>query len=49
MLTSERRMGKTSILRKMKAEPATNQLPVFHELAGIRSPLAFVDDERRAK
>jgi hypothetical protein len=42
MLTAERRMGKTSILRKMEAEPSANMLVVFHELEHINSPLEFV-------
>ena len=42
VLTAERRMGKTSILRKMEAESKEDQLPIFHDLENIRKPLEFV-------
>ena len=42
VLTAERRMGKTSILRKMEAEPPANMIVVFHELENINTPLEFV-------
>src|SRR5712692_9971556 len=42
LLTAERRMGKTSILRKMAAESPADMLVVFHELEHINSPLEFV-------
>ena len=42
VLTAERRMGKTSILRKMEAEPHADVLVVFHELENINTPLEFV-------
>ena len=35
VLTAERRMGKTSILRKMAAEAPADRLVVFHELERI--------------
>src|SRR5262249_48181023 len=42
VLTAERRMGKTSILRKMAAEAPADRLVVFHELENINAPLEFV-------
>lgn len=42
VLTAERRMGKTSILRKMEAEAPAGVQVVFHELEHINTPLEFV-------
>ncbi len=42
VLTAERRMGKTSILRKMAAEAPADRVMVFHELENINAPLEFV-------
>jgi hypothetical protein len=42
VLTSERRMGKTSILRKMQAEASADKLAVVHELENVNTPLKFV-------
>ncbi|MGE3540151.1 MAG: AAA family ATPase [Candidatus Tectimicrobiota bacterium] len=42
VLTAERRMGKTSILRKMEAEHPPDMLVVYHELEHINTPLEFV-------
>jgi hypothetical protein len=42
VLTAERRTGKTSILRKMEAEPPADMLVVFHELENFNTPLEFV-------
>lgn len=42
LLTAERRMGKTSILRKMAAESPADMRVIFHELEHINSPLEFV-------
>ncbi|MBM3225303.1 MAG: ATP-binding protein [Candidatus Tectomicrobia bacterium] len=42
LLTAERRMGKTSILRKMAAEAPDGIQVVFHELEHINTPLEFV-------
>ena len=51
VLTAERRMGKTSILKKMQAEPRSGKLLFFRDLEGINTPLAFVqvvfDDVRQ--
>lgn len=42
LLTAERRMGKTSVLRKMLAEPRPGACPIKRSLQGIRSPDEFV-------
>jgi hypothetical protein len=42
LLTSERRMGKTSVMQKMLAEPVTGFLPIKRSLQGITSPDEFV-------
>lgn len=41
VLTAERRMGKTSIIKKMNAEAPDGVLTVFHDIEGLRSPLEF--------
>ena len=41
VLTAERRTGKTSILRKMEAEPPADMLVVFHELENINTPPGY--------
>ena len=41
VLTAARRMGKTSILRKMEADPQMKYLPVYHDLENLRSPIEF--------
>ena len=43
VLTAARRMGKTSILKKMEAETRLSYLPVYHDLEGLRSPIEFVE------
>src|SRR5437870_4136078 len=43
VLVAERRIGKTSIVRKMEAEPATGKLPVWHDVEGFRTRLEFVE------
>jgi hypothetical protein len=42
LLTAERRMGKTSVLSKMLAEPAPGTYPIKKSLQGIISPNEFV-------
>jgi hypothetical protein len=42
VLTAERRMDKTSIIRKMEAEAPADKLAVFHDLEDVDTPLAFV-------
>ncbi len=41
LLTSERRMGKTSVMRKMQAEPSPGVNPTKTSLQGIRTPEEF--------
>jgi hypothetical protein len=43
LLTAERRMGKTSVIRKMEAERAPGTLPVFQELEDVHTPLEFAE------
>ena len=40
-INAERRIGKTSVIRKMKAEPADGWFPVFQDLERIHSPEEF--------
>ncbi len=42
VLTAERRMGKTTIVRKMAAKPPSGRLTVYHELEHLNTPLEFV-------
>jgi hypothetical protein len=42
LLTAERRMGKTSVMRKMLAEPASGTYAIKRSLQGITSPEEFV-------
>ncbi len=39
----ERRIGKSSTLKKMKAESANSMLPIYRDLEGIRTPIEFVE------
>jgi len=39
----ERRIGKSSTLKKMKAESASSMLPIYRDLEGIRTPIEFVE------
>ncbi len=43
VLSAERRMGKTSIVRKMEAEPPDGVIAIYHDLEPIREPLEFVE------
>ncbi|MGK7884966.1 MAG: hypothetical protein AB4057_10120 [Crocosphaera sp.] len=43
IISAERRMGKTSIIRKMQAESPDNKLIIFRDLEKIRSPIEFVE------
>jgi hypothetical protein len=43
VLTAERRMGKTTIIKKMVAEPLATKQVVFRDLEYIHTPLEFVD------
>lgn len=43
VLVAERRMGKTCVTAKMKAEPRGDILTVWQDVEGFRSPLEFVE------
>lgn len=43
LLTAERRLGKSSVLRKMHAEPQPGFLTVYRDLEGLRSLTGFVE------
>ena len=43
IISAERRMGKTSVIRKMSAEPPANQLTIYRDLEGIESAIEFVE------
>ena len=43
ILAAERRIGKTSIIRKMEAEPVAGKIPVWHDIEGLRTRLEFVE------
>ena len=43
IFSGERRIGKSSILKKMTAEPPTDMLPIYRDLEGIRTPIEFVE------
>jgi AAA domain len=43
VLSAERRMGKTCIIKKMQAQPLADKLAIYHDLERVRSPLEFVE------
>lgn len=43
IFSGERRIGKSSVLKKMTAEPPGEMLPIYRDLEGIRSPIEFVE------
>jgi hypothetical protein len=44
LLTAERRIGKTCVVKKMVSEaPRKRLLPIYRDLEGIRTPLEFVE------
>ena len=43
MLSAERRMGKTSVIKKMRSEAAANKLPIYRDLEDVKSPIEFVN------
>ncbi len=43
VLTSERRIGKTQMVKKMKAEASEDVLAIFRDLESVRTPLEFVE------
>ena len=42
IFSGERRIGKSSILKKMTAEAPVDLLPIYRDLEGIRTPIEFV-------
>lgn len=43
IFSGERRIGKSSILKKMTAEAAPEMLPIYRDLEGIRTAIEFVE------
>jgi hypothetical protein len=44
ILSAERRMGKTSVIKKMRSEANPDKLlPIYRDLENVRSPLEFVE------
>lgn len=43
VLTAERRMGKTQVIKKMKAESPPSMILIYRDLEGVRTPLEFVE------
>ena len=43
IISAERRMGKTSVIKKMEVEPPEGKLAIFRDLEGIESPVEFVE------
>ena len=43
VFSGERRIGKSSILKKMTAQPPDDMLPIYRDLEGIRTPIEFVE------
>ncbi|MCZ6635303.1 MAG: ATP-binding protein, partial [bacterium] len=43
VLSAERRMGKTSVIKKMVDEGPEDMLLIYHDLEGIQTPLEFVE------
>lgn len=43
ILSAERRMGKTSVIKKMRAEATPDKLPIYRDLEDVKSPLEFVE------
>ena len=43
IFSGERRIGKSSILKKMTSEPPADMLPIYRDLEGIRTPIEFVE------
>ena len=43
IFSGERRIGKSSTLKKMTANPPDDMLPIYRDLEGIRSPIEFVE------
>ena len=43
ILSAERRMGKTTVIKKMEAEAPLDKLPIYRDLEGLRTPIEFVE------
>ena len=43
IISAERRMGKTSVIKKMESEPPEEKIAIFRDLEGIESPIEFVE------
>ena len=43
IFSGERRIGKSSILKKMTAQAPDDMLPIYRDLEGIRTPIEFVE------
>ncbi|MGK7948240.1 MAG: AAA family ATPase [Xenococcaceae cyanobacterium] len=43
ILSAERRMGKTTVIKKMEAEAPSDKLPIYRDLEGLRTPIEFVE------
>lgn len=43
VLTAERRIGKTSVIKKMVAEAPESVIPIYQDLEGTRTPLEFAE------
>ena len=43
ILSAERRMGKTTVIRKMAAEERGDRLIIFRDVENVRSPVEFVE------
>jgi hypothetical protein len=41
VLTAERRMGKTSVVLKMRAEATADKLPIYRDLERVHTPMEF--------
>lgn len=41
LMTAERRIGKTSVIRKMREEPLPNWVPIFQDLEKVHTPEEF--------
>ena len=43
ILSAERRMGKTSVIKKMRSDATPDKLPIYRDLEDVKSPLEFVE------
>jgi hypothetical protein len=47
ILSAERRIGKTNMIRKMEAEAPLDKLPIYRDLEGVKTPLEFAESVYR--